>query len=437
MKITLLTALILALSSTTSASPSVVTLPIRSLRTASNLNAESLTRRYLQKRGTNSTSTSAPLTSVENDVCYTVSLGLGTPPQQFNMLIDTGSPITWVSSSSCTSKNCASVNRFDCAASSSCVAQNKTFNASYVSGQSVSGSYVAVSAKEAFNIQSLNFRAVAGVVTQNTADLPPTVDGLMGLWYVAQKVQVPILNILQATNALSQNIIGIWLEQNDGSSIKKTAPGGEITFGGLNSARFTGEVTYINNIPAQQWTIPVGGMKVGNTVINTNGASAAIDTGTTAMLVPKSVADAINGAIPNAVAVDSVGGNWFLPCSGNTPISITFGTFTINIPYTSLAIQSTAVKTTSGTFCQSAAMFPSGSTASVQEWLIGDVVLSNVYTVFDFGTNAANGGRIGFAQLGSGGNSNDASGSPKSYSKSVLLLQATAFVSISALFALL
>ncbi|KAG0017915.1 hypothetical protein BGZ80_007779, partial [Entomortierella chlamydospora] len=70
MKITLLTALVLALSSTTSASPvasspSVITLPIRSQRTASNLNAESLTRRYLQKRGTNSTS--AALTSVEND----------------------------------------------------------------------------------------------------------------------------------------------------------------------------------------------------------------------------------------------------------------------------------------------------------------------------------------------------------------------------------
>ncbi|KAG0003139.1 hypothetical protein BGZ80_005846 [Entomortierella chlamydospora] len=260
----------------------------------------------------------------------------------------------------------------------------------------------------------------------------------MGLWYVAQNVQVPILNILESTNVLSQNVLGIYLEQNSGATLKETAPGGEITFGGVNSERFTGDVTYVNNIASQQWTIAVGGMKVGNTVINTDGAMAAIDTGTTAMLVPQSIANAINGAIPGALTSTSAGGNWFLPCSGNTAVSITFGTFTIDIPYTSLAIQSTAMKTSSGTYCQSAAMFPTGSTATVEEWLIGDVVLSNVYTVFDFGTNAANGGRIGFAKLGSGGNSTSASssGSPKSVLKPALLLQAAVFASISALFAL-
>jgi putative effector of murein hydrolase len=50
-------------------------------------------------------------------------------------------------------------------------------------------------------------------------------------------------------------------------------------------------------------------------------------------------------------------------------------------------------------------MFPTGQMAVIQEWLIGDVFLKNVYSVFDFGTNAATGGRIGFAQLGSGGSS--------------------------------
>jgi hypothetical protein len=49
----------------------------------------------------------------------------------------------------------------------------------------------------------------------------------------------------------------------------------------------------------------VGGVKVGNTVVNVNGATAAIDTGTTAMLVPETVADAINGNITGATKVVS------------------------------------------------------------------------------------------------------------------------------------
>lgn len=42
-------------------------------------------------------------------------------------------------------------------------------------------------------------------------------------------------------------------------------------------------------------------MQIGNTLIPTTGILAAIDTGTSAMLMPKSYADLINGAIPGAL----------------------------------------------------------------------------------------------------------------------------------------
>lgn len=47
----------------------------------------------------------------------------------------------------------------------------------------------------------------------------------------------------------------------------------------------------------------MGGITVGGAKIDVNGALAAIDTGTTAMLVPRAISDAINGAIPGAVRV--------------------------------------------------------------------------------------------------------------------------------------
>ncbi|KAI8604210.1 aspartic peptidase domain-containing protein [Dissophora ornata] len=397
MKATLSAALILGLTTATAVSAAIVTVPVSSWDVPMNLNSESLTRRYLQKR--QGSSTNVPLTNVENDIIYTIPLGLGSPAQNFNLAIDTGSPITWVSASSCTTGGCANSKTFNCAASSTCTTSTASFNASYVSGQGVSGTYVA----DTFTVGQLQFRAVAGIVTTNDAPLPTTVDGIMGLWYYAPGSQIPILNVLANSTTLTQNMIGIYLTSSNSKST--TSTGGEITFGGVNTARFTGDISYTNCVSSRPWSIPVGGMTVGGKAISVTGAIAAIDTGTTAMLMPQTVADQINGAIPGAVQVPNQGNIWILPCSGTTAVTITFGSFTGTIPYTSLAMQSTSQSTSQGNYCLSAAMFPTGQTATIDEWLIGDAFLKNVYSVFDFSTNAASGGRIGFASLGSGGGS--------------------------------
>ncbi|KAK3835270.1 MAG: aspartic peptidase domain-containing protein [Linnemannia elongata] len=403
-----------------------LSVPISTFRNPVHLNSDSLTRRYLHKRdvlstanGTGTNSTTEPfgniqLTNVENDVMYTIPFGLGTPAQNFNVIIDTGSPITWLSSSSCQTETCLTATRFHCDTSTSCKTLNNTFSASYVSGQGVSGHYVA----ETYTIGSLQFRGAAGIVTQNKAQLPPKVDGIMGLWYYAAGSAVPILNVLRNNTLLPRNMIGIWLQsttpngRSSGSGkLPGASAGGEITFGGVDTTKFQGEITYVNCEGKRPWSVPVGGITVGGTEINVSGALATIDTGTTAMLVPRAISDAINGAIPGAIRVTTQGGLWYMPCSGDTVITMTFGTLTFQIPYTHLALQSARSKTQQGDYCLSAVMFPSGPTVTIQEWLIGDVFLKNVYSVFDFGTNAATGGRIGFAHLGTGGwNSGAAAG---------------------------
>ncbi|KAF9434555.1 hypothetical protein BGZ76_007815 [Entomortierella beljakovae] len=423
------------------------------------ISAESLTKRYIHKRelhlsGLHKRATVSPLlTSLSNDLCYTVPIQVGTPPQSFNVMIDTGSFATWVNSNLCTSPVCLASNQYNCDKSSTCTPSATPFTVKYVDGSSVAGTYIV----DTYNIGSLKFNGALGAVTTNSeTHSTPGLDGIMGLWYYPETVQVPILNVLAQTGALTQKMIGVWLQKTSttGKDIA-SAPGGEITFGGTNPARYTGPITYVNNIPQTVWTIQVGGMKVGNKVINVGNATASIDTGTTAMLVPKTVADEINGAIPGAITLAEVGGNWLLPCSGNTPVSITFGEFTINIPYKSLAMQTQT--TTDGKYCLSAAMFPFGDIATIDQWLIGDVVLSNAYTVFDFGTNTANGGRIGFAALvnsganpntgGSAGGSDGGSdgggisvepngGLSRNAATSTLLLQAVVTVMISVIFAM-
>ncbi|KAF9182735.1 hypothetical protein BGZ50_004706 [Haplosporangium sp. Z 11] len=312
---------------------------------------------------------------------YTIPLSLGTPPQNFNLAIDTGSPTTWVVSSR------------------TCRQLNQSFNITYVSGEGVVGDYIA----ERYTLGNMQFTAVAGSVTSDSSPLPPTVDGIMGLWYLPGRADVPFLNLIKNSTLLTEPIMGIWLETSS-SLTDITAPGGEITFGGVDRRRFSGDITYVNCTPGRPWTIPVGGVSVNGKNININGALATIDTGTTAMLMPEAVADAINSAIPNSLKVPEADGLWFIPCSGNTPITITFGGFTAKIPHQVLAMQRVrGISNTGEDYCLSAATFPTGTVVSIEEWLIGDVFLKNVYSVFDFGNNAENGGRIGFAQLATSG----------------------------------
>ncbi|KAG0263184.1 hypothetical protein BG011_009187 [Mortierella polycephala] len=397
MNLSLSAALLLAYTSAVATAAGVITVPMKGHINTANLNPASLTKRYLHKRGVAST---IPLTSANGDVMYTISLGLGTPPQNFNVAIDTGSPTTWVVSSQCVLGECKNItNKFNCAASSTCRQLNQSFNATYVSGDGVLGDYVA----ERYTLGNMQFAAVAGSVTSNSSPLPPTVDGIMGLWYLPGRADVPFLNVIKNSTLLTEPIMGIWLETSS-SLTDITAPGGEITFGGVDRSRFSGDITYINCIKGRPWTIPVGGMNVNGKSINANGVLATIDTGTTAMLVPEAVSNAINSAIPNSLKVADAGGLWFIPCSGNTPITITFGGFTAKIPHQVLAMQRVrGISNTGVDYCLSAAMFPTGTVIPIEEWLIGDVFLKNVYSVFDFGNNAENGGRIGFAQLTTSG----------------------------------
>ncbi|KAG0322562.1 hypothetical protein BGZ97_005806 [Linnemannia gamsii] len=324
-----------------------------------------------------------------------VPVGLGTPAQQFNLAIDTGSPVTWVVENTCISRMCSQVShRFNCAASSTCQQSGTPFNISYVDGSEVAGSYIS----ENYTLGSLLFKGTVGLVSEDSSSMGPSVDGIMGLWYFPGRSNVPILNVLKNSSALTQPQVGIWLRD---APTEKNAPGGEITFGGADPNRYSGDISYVNCGGDTPWTIPVGGMTVNGQTIDTSGAMATLDTGTSLMLVSQTTSDAINSAIPGAVKDPKVG--WFLPCSGNYSITIIFGSRQVKIPYTSLAVQDQTARTDNGTIvCLSAAMYPTGGIATISNWLLGDAFLKNVYTIFDFGTPL---GRIGLASLAGSGNS--------------------------------
>jgi hypothetical protein len=90
------------------------------------------------------------------------------------------------------------------------------------------------------------------------------VDGIMGLWYYAAGSSVPILNVLRNNTLLPRNMVGIWLhsttpngKQSGGATVLPGShtPGGEITFGGVDTTKFQGEITYVDCEGRRPWSV--------------------------------------------------------------------------------------------------------------------------------------------------------------------------------------
>jgi cathepsin D len=80
--------------------------------------------------------------------------------------------------------------------------------------------------------------------------------------------------------------------------------GGQFTLGGRNTTLYDGDITFIPILDNVWWTVPFKSIIVSeNSTINLSGeyGSAVVDTGTTLMLGPDEVVDAVYQSIPNTI----------------------------------------------------------------------------------------------------------------------------------------
>ena len=81
----------------------------------------------------------------------------------------------------------------------------------------------------------------------------------------------------------------------------KAGLGSELTLGGRNHAKFTGEVTRVNVAAQGYWQICLDAIDVNGDSIEGTIGEAIIDTGSTMATAPTAVAAAISARIPHAV----------------------------------------------------------------------------------------------------------------------------------------
>ncbi|KAG2751850.1 acid protease [Suillus brevipes Sb2] len=353
-----------------------------------------------------------PITDEDNDSSYSGVVSIGTPPQNFNLVLDTGSSDLWVATTSCTS--CGSdVPEFHTSKSSTYKATSSVMGIDYGSG-SVQGTVAQDSVTFGSFEMSQEFLAVTSVTPDLIGD---GLSGIMGLGFasISALQTTPFWEALYNANNLSEPLFSFYLERyvNQANQIS-TAPGGVLTLGGTNSSLYNGSIEYLDLTgPPSYWLLTVSSVTVqGKTItIDAPTGLAAIDTGTTLIGAPTPFAASIWAQVPGSMELS---GEWqglyAFPCDTNVTVHISFGGTNWAISPLDMnlgTLNNTIIGNANATSQMCAGGIFDIGIGSTPAWIVGDTFLKNVYSVFRASPPA-----VGFAQLASGSNSSTGSSDP-------------------------
>ncbi|KAG8943285.1 hypothetical protein FRC04_002965 [Tulasnella sp. 424] len=250
------------------------------------------------------------------DILYYGPISMGSQNQRMTFDIDTGSADLWVP-----------VNCPDCPhpgypadRSSTYQETSEEFSVQYGTGE-VSG----VLAQDRVAVGSLVVNdQYFGAVNQESDDFADSPnDGLIGMAFstIATSGQPTFFENLLKSNKLAAPIFSIHLTRHRSS-------GSSLCLGCYDSSKAAGPITWVPVTSMTYWAVSMPSALVnGRPVDMSTSVTAAIDSGTTLIYVPKAVASAIYRQIPGARQADAQYGEgfWTYPCNSRPNIQLAFG----------------------------------------------------------------------------------------------------------------
>merc|ERR1719435_112492 len=275
------------------------------------------------------------------DAQYYGPITIGTPPQSFKVVFDTGSSNLWVPSKKCHFTNIA------------CLLHNK-----YNAGRSSS-----------YKADGTKFERILGMGYSTIA-----VDGVVP----------PFYNMLKQ-NLVPSPVFSFYLSRNPDATV-----GGEILLGGSDPNYYEGNFTYVPVTRKGYWQFTMDGMKMGENTFCSGGCQAIADTGTSLIAGPTAEVTAINKALGGTPVV---GGEYVIDCASLPnlpPITFTIGGVDFDLQPEDYIMK---ISQFGKQICLSGSMGMDISAPMGPIWILGDVFIGPYYTEFDMGKD-----RLGFAK---------------------------------------
>lgn len=310
---------------------------------------------------------------------YYGPISVGNPAQAFTVIFDTGSSNLWIPAVGC--KSCGSHPLFDHTKSSSYVANGTEFKIQYGSGP-VSG-FFSQDTVTVGNVQVQNqiFAEVTDASGLGLAYSIGKFDGILGLGFKSISVNgVPPVFESMISQGLVQNpVFSFYLGKADGQP-------GELLFGGVDPAHFTGDLTFVPLSSETYWELQLSSMTLNGQSVS-SATKVIIDSGTSILAGPSDEVKKIASMV------------------GATPFFLNPSEYTIDcnkipsLPVLKVVIGNATFELAPQDYVINAGLTCLFGMTGIDVpaprgplWIMGDIFMRKYYTVFDFGQQ-----RVGFA----------------------------------------
>jgi hypothetical protein len=324
-----------------------------------------------------------PISNYE-DAQYYGPISIGTPGQEFNVIFDTGSSNLWVPAKNCS--NCGLHPKYDSTKSSTYKVNGTKFAVQYGSGP-VSGFYAVDNVQWGKTngggptVQSQIFAEVDDVSGLGAAYSLGKFDGILGMAFYSISVDgtPTVFDDTWYQKLVDQYMFAFFLTTD-------TSKEGELTLGGYDSTKFTGQLQWVNLTQKTYWETQLTYLRLGTTD-ETNVTKVVLDTGTSTLAGPSAEVAKMAGQIGAKPVSDT--GEYIIACAKKNSLpnlNIGIGSYNFVLTPQDYLIDDGAPDCVFGVLGIDIPP-PAGPL-----WIMGDIFIRKYYTVFD----VAN-GRLGFA----------------------------------------
>jgi len=304
---------------------------------------------------------------------YFSDITIGSPPQEFKVVLDTGSSNLWVPSTDCSSIACYLHSKYDHSASSTYKKNGSEFAIQYGSG-SLSG-YVS---RDTVTIGDLTIKDqlfAEATAEPGLAFAFGRFDGILGLGYdriAVNKIPPPFYSMLDQ-DLLDEPVFAFYLADAKDQS--------EVIFGGIDESHYTGKVTKIPLRRKAYWEVNLDAISFGDETAEMESTGAILDTGTSLIVLPTTIAELLNAEMG---AKKSYNGQYTIECDKRDSLpdmSFTLSGYNFSITAYDyiLEVQGSCISSFQGMDFPA----PVGPLA-----ILGDSFLRKWYSIYDLGNNA-------------------------------------------------
>ena len=301
-------------------------------------------------------------------------ISIGTPPQSFKVVLDTGSSNLWVPSRECGSIACYLHSKYDSGASSTYKSNGTKFAIQYGSG-SLSG-FVSQDTVTIGNLKIAKQDFAEATEEPGLAFAFGRFDGILGLGYNSISVNkiVPPFYSMIDQKLIDSGVFAFYLGYSEDGTDS------EAVFGGVNKEHYTGKITTIPLRRKAYWEVDLDSIALGEDVAELENTGVILDTGTSLIALPSQLAEMLNAQIG---AKKGYNGQYSVDCdkrSSLPDVTFTLSGHPFTLPATDyiLEISGSCISTFMGMDFPE----PTGPLA-----ILGDAFLRRYYSIYDLDNN--------------------------------------------------